>query len=234
MPPSDSAAASLTAPTRQGRFWNNGQAFHTYLLNAISVLLPAGEAFVVQTMRDCRSAIAGPAALHAEIDGFIAEEERHSSAHGLYNARLAEQGYAIAELSAWIDKRMASLQRCSFEERMAICYALELITATLSRKLLSNPAWLVDDQSRESRLWRWHCQEEIQHVSLVGIAYKATGGKKSALWIATLLAGIWLVGDLRHIVQSFRKTDKKRGRLKTFEFGRGLVRFFAGGRHASI
>ena len=145
------------------RFWNQ-TPFRSYLFNAFSLLLPSGEQFVIRAMEDAATRLPEGAPLQEEVAQFVREERAHQRAHRLYNTQLAAQGYNAVALEARIGRAVQGLEQAlAWKERLALAAALEYLTALISRQALRGEGWLVHNASRQSSLWRWHCEEEVAH-----------------------------------------------------------------------
>lgn len=202
-----------TASAAQGRFWNE-TPFRSYLFNAFSLLLPSGEQFVIRAMQDAAVHLPEGSALHQAVAGFVREEQAHQRAHRQYNIQLAQQGYSAAVLEARAERAVDDLERAlHWRDRLALAAALEYLTAQVSHQALRG-GWLVQDPSREARLWRWHCQEELAHHGVALQLLRAVGQvgylRRMGLYG---LASLILLGDVARHIADFARTDRARGWL---------------------
>ena len=88
----------------------NGNAFRTRLFDALSLLLPCGEAFVIQAVADWL--VASPqaeAGLRSQAERFVREEMSHQRAHRLYNDGLARSGVPSQALEQRIESAVREL-----------------------------------------------------------------------------------------------------------------------------
>jgi hypothetical protein len=173
----------------------NGDLLRTRFFDALSLMLPSGEAFVIRAVTDWLDHERhGGQALRAQAQQFVREEQSHQRAHRLYNERLAQQGLPARELEARIEAAVAELAPLHLHTRLALAAAFEQLTAALSVQVLKGWPWLSRRaRGREARLWRWHCAEEVGHrhvvrdlavASRVGIVRRA-----GCLLLATLYLG---------------------------------------------
>ena len=72
------------------RYWCAGDPFETRFLEAMSLLAPEVERFVISAVR-ANAARVGEAAIARECRAFIREEADHSRVHNAFNRRLAGQ-----------------------------------------------------------------------------------------------------------------------------------------------
>jgi predicted metal-dependent hydrolase len=185
----------MTAPSSP---WN-GTVPRTRLFDALSLLLPSGERFVIATLEEWRSAARAriPSSLHAEVDRFIREERAHQRAHTRYNATIlasAPGAEAPARRAAAAADELATL---SLRTRLALCAAFELLTAVVSRELLERPFLLHAAQgSVQERLWRWHAKEELAHCHVALQAAEWGGVGRASRALALCLATAYLAFDV--------------------------------------
>lgn len=208
------------------RFWNQ-TPFRSYLFNAFSLLLPSGEQFVIRAMEDAATHLPEGAPLREEVAQFVREERAHQRAHRLYNAQLAAQGYNATALEARIERAVQGLQQAlAWKERLALAAALEYLTALVSRHALRGEGWLVHNASRQSSLWRWHCEEEVAHhgvaLRLLGEVGQVGYGRRMGLYV---LASLILLTDVARHTWDFFHTDRAQGRLGWLGGARSVAGF---------
>lgn len=196
------------------RFWNQ-TPFRSYLFNAFSLLLPSGEQFVIRAMEDAATRLPEGAPLQEDVAQFVREERAHQRAHRLYNTQLAAQGYNAVALEARIERAVQGLEQAlAWKERLALAAALEYLTALISRQALRGEGWLVHNASRQSSLWRWHCEEEVAHhgvaLRLLNEVGQVGYGRRLGLYV---LASLILLGDVARHTWDFFQTDRAQGRL---------------------
>lgn len=175
----------------------NGTVPRTRVFDALSLLLPSGERFVIATLEEWRVAADIPPALHAEVDRFIREEQAHQRAHERYNASILASTPCAAAAAQRIAAAATDLERRSLPTRLALCAAFELLTAVVSRELLERPFLLrAAAGSIQARLWRWHAREELGHCHVALLAAKCAGVSRFQRLMALCLATAFLAFDL--------------------------------------
>lgn len=168
------------------------------LFDALSLLLPAGEAFVIATLeqwrRETDSAIAAP--VQAEVDRLLREERAHQRAHARYNQALVAETPAASAAALRASQAADGLAGLSLPMKLALTVAFEHLTTVLSREILDRPYLLPDDGSMHSRTWRWHAQEEVEHshVAAEVAALSSIGHARRSL--ALCLATAYLSFDV--------------------------------------
>ena len=214
-----------TLPGSSGHYWNK-TPFRSYLFNALSLLLPCGEQFVIRAMQDAAARLPEDAALRGAVAAFVREEQAHQRAHRHYNLQLARQGYDAQALEERIARAVQALDaRLDWRERLALAAALEYLTALVSRQALRG-GWLVNDTSRESRLWHWHCEEELAHHGVALRLLHETGEVGPARRLGLYwLASVILLADVARHIADFARTDRARGWLGRGEVVRSTAAF---------
>lgn len=93
-------------------FWND-TPIRTYLFDAFSVLLPAGEQFVISVVQSSALQLPPTSPLANQSRDFVAEERAHQRAHRLYNQQLEKQGFEVKKYEREIEKDLDALDRKS-------------------------------------------------------------------------------------------------------------------------
>jgi predicted metal-dependent hydrolase len=209
----------------------NGDPLRTRLLDALSLLLPAGEAFVIRAVTDwldTQHHATEPASdtLRAQAQHFIDEERTHQRAHGLYNQRLAQQGLPALALAERMCQAAAQLNPLSLSTRLALGAAFEHLTVLLSHEVLKGQPWLSpDSDGPQAHLWRWHCAEEIGHryVMLDLAAHHGVGTLRRVACL--LLASLYLGGDVLGLLVTLLRHDLRHGHVRRGALALQTVRF---------
>jgi hypothetical protein len=197
-------------------WWNAGDPVRTRFFDALSLLLPAGEQFLIDTaadwLRASESAGATPSGLAAEVRRFIAEETAHQRAHRLYNDRLARHSPA-RHLEQRIEEALGPIRQSDLSTRIALGAAFEQLTALLSAEFLrEGDVWLGDGHSLQGRLWRWHCQEELDHCHVTADVMRAAGIGWCRRAAAMALSLLFIGSDVLVSVAGLCRSDRQAGR----------------------
>lgn len=212
----------ITSPTLAvdeipGLWWNNADAFRSRLFDAISLLLPSGEKFVITAVSDWLPTTPPlprpPSELQREAQRFIREEIAHSRAHRLYNERL--RAHAPAErLEQRVASALDTMAAWSLPTRIALASAFEQLTALLSAEVLRTPSvWLDEGETPQAKLWRWHCQEEIDHRHVVQDVMQVVGVSHARRVSAFLAAALYLCSDIAVILFVMFRCDVQARRI---------------------
>ncbi len=188
----------------------NATAPRTRLLDALSLLLPAGERFVIATLDEWRRRQPDqvPPALQKELDRFIREEQAHQRAHERYNASVLAAMPAAARAADRAARASDELSRLSLPMRLAMCAAFELLTAVVSRELLERSFLLSGPAtSAPARMWRWHAREELGHCHVALQAAACGGAGPLRRLLALVLAASYLSFDVATATTALVRCD---------------------------
>lgn len=163
------------------RHWLNGSAARTRFFDALSLLLPAGERFFIDALRDRLPALHG--APLADVRAFLGQEAWHSRVHVAYNDRLDAAGLPALRLAQFYSRRFARARTLlSADVQLATTVGGEHITSILAAWLLETPRVLDGANAEYAALWRWHSAEEIEHKDVTASVHRALGG---GYWLRT-------------------------------------------------
>ncbi|PMS22030.1 metal-dependent hydrolase [Trinickia dabaoshanensis] len=191
----------------------NGTGVRSRFFDALSLLLPGGEQFLIETLESWRaSAQLGPGdELGGEIDRFIREEQAHRRAHANYNAALVDAVPHMQPLVERANAITADLAGFSAPMKLALVVAFEHLTAVLAEEIEAHPFLLVRNDSRAARLWRWHAREELGHRHVAVCVANRAGIGRGALTLALLLATLYLATDLLRYTFALCRCDVRAG-----------------------
>lgn len=208
--------------------WNE-DVFRTRLFDALSILLPSGETFVVKAVEQAALSLdknsSRCTALQKEVLRFVREEVAHQRAHRLYNDRLQRDGAPAIELEQRIANATRRLESLGLHTRLAFATAFEQLTALLSHEILRSPAWLTANRCRQSDLWRWHCAEEIGHRHVTPsllIAHRVAPSQRIACFV---VATAMLIVDVTGLVAALCAHDVQRRAVSRTTLLRQACRF---------
>lgn len=156
--------------------WVPGDPFTTHMINALHMLLPAGERWFVHVFKQALPYITDPE-LKEQVKGFMGQEGTHAVAHQRVLEHMKEQGLdptPYVENVEWIFEKMLGdntlpprAQRFWLMERVAMIAAIEHYTAVLGQWILN--AHPLDEAGADAvmmDLLRWHGAEEVEHRSV--------------------------------------------------------------------
>ena len=201
----------------QRPLWWNQDALRTRMLDALSMMLPSAEQFLLDTAAQWLRCDSVPSPyisrLASQVRDFMADETAHQRAHQHYNARLAATGLPVAYWLERCDHAVSSLANLALEQRLALASAFEHLTAVFSKEILrTSSPWLTAEATVESRLWRWHCQEELAHSDVVFGLLPTVALSAGRRALTVLVAAGYLLSDLVGLTVAMCREDVRAGR----------------------
>ena len=191
--------------------WNNGSAVRSQLFNTLSVFLPAGEAFFVDTVRGFAQPASRPnrGELQRDVALFLKQESAHRRWHERYNAVVSSAYPTFLAPIRYMNGHWRLVGRItSRRARLAITVAIEHLTTVLSRRILSDASLLEGAEPEFSSLWRWHALEELEHKSVAYDLYVSTYGSarglKYYMRIVVVLFVVQFAGILLRVLKQER------------------------------
>ncbi|WP_454845816.1 metal-dependent hydrolase [Pseudomonas farris] len=201
-------------------FWND-TSIKTYLFDACSVLLPAGEQFVISVVESAALRLQQTSVLAEHSRNFVAEERAHQRAHRRYNQQLENQGFEVKQFEHMIEKDLEALRsKLSLNAQLALAAAFEHVTAVMSAAALRRNGLLSVKESPQTRLWRWHCAEEVAHQHVTTDLLRSLGIPYwQRIFYFLAASGLMAFDVIRHM-HSFARLDIARGRVSSKEVRR--------------
>jgi hypothetical protein len=195
----------------------NGTVVRSRFFDALSLLLPTGEQFLIETLESWRASVRWEPddALGSEIARFVREEQAHRRAHANYNAALVEATPLVRPVLERANDITAELAHFSARMQLALVVAFEHLTAVLAEEIDAHPFLLVDDDSRPARLWRWHAREELGHRHVAVSLADRAGIGRGRLRVALLLATGYLATDMLRYTFALCRCDVRAGASRT-------------------
>lgn len=190
------------------RHWFMGHPVHTAVVNALSLLFPAGERFFIRSVKHYEGQIGDPA-LKEAMRAFYGQEAHHQKEHLAANAALEEQGFEIASFLAWWEKVAFQVVEPRFSPhiRLAATAAAEHFTATLAEIALRDKVLEQAHPSMQALLF-WHAAEEIEHKSVAFDVLQTVDPRYRTrvvgfVVVSAVLGLGWVVGA-RHLLRQER------------------------------
>jgi predicted metal-dependent hydrolase len=210
------------------RHWCAGDPFETRFLEAMSLLAPEVERFVICAVR-ANVARAGDPAIARECGAFMHEEAEHSRVHNAFNRRLASQQIDVPVVLARVRRLMKLAERwLPSSGRLVIAAACEHLSALLSLWYLraARKEQILSAETR--RMFESHAREEIGHRAFVFDLLRRTGGGSVCSRVLALasvsVAGIWCT--LR-VVRDLSRLDPPQA--ETAPWSGGVIRLLRSG-----
>jgi predicted metal-dependent hydrolase len=149
-----------------------------HAMNALSFVLPQGEAYFAQSVRYYIDRIEDPK-LKEEARDFVYQEAVHAKEHSRSNEALKRVLPYGAEMEG-IARSLLNFSR-SFNPRitqLATTCALEHFTAMFAHSVLRDQDEVIERYDPAfAALWLWHAAEETEHKAVCFDVYEAIAGK---------------------------------------------------------
>lgn len=156
--------------------------------NAVSLMMPYVEPYVVRAMQDQlphlrerEAAGSTRPGLVADVQGYIAQEAQHQIQHRRFNQAIAGQVRGVAVLERWMERVYTRLWTRR-DERFRVAYAAasESIAYGVARWVERNHRELFDGADHQvATLYLWHLAEEVEHKS---VAYDVYDTRFTSRW----------------------------------------------------
>jgi predicted metal-dependent hydrolase len=220
------------------RYWFNGDAYLTHVMNAFSLTFPEGERMFIVAVRAFSEQVKDPLLLR-QVHGFLAQEAQHRREHAAFNDWLRALGVDVdryyAEVAAVLrvdqpDGQRSARLALKRRVQLAVTCALEHFTAILAE------LWLRRDDLRQLAhadvrpLWIWHSLEELEHKAVAFDVYLAVGGTYFARALAMIGATfvfLWKVGSIHTRLMCADRQHDPRVWLRGFWRCWGLGGYFS-------
>lgn len=146
------------------RHWVRGDMFASAFLNALSVVFPLGEAFMIEALRPWQARTEGR--MSDEIAAFIQQEAAHSREHANFNKAIVDAGYDIEALGRAIKMFTSFFADSSDLTKLGATMCIEHFTAIIGAEILKNRDHLEGTDLELRKLWLWHAVEEVEHKAV--------------------------------------------------------------------
>ena len=213
------------------RHWCAGDAFETRLLEAMSLIAPEVERFVIGAVANNVRMASCPEGARAAM-AFLREEAEHSRVHRRFNQRLALQEIDLAKTLHSVRSAMELGRRLlSPRAQLAIAAACEHLSALLSLSFLRAERRFEIRPASVARLFEQHARDEIAHRAVVFDLLKDAGGSGWVVRAAALAlvsaAGLFCVP---RVVNALLRCE---GRSAVHPWGRSAARWLRAKRWIS-
>lgn len=226
--------AGITVPSaRRLRFewpadldpdWTPGQPELACVANAVSLLMPHAEPYVVRSVRAVLDDL--PVPLRAEAEAWAAQEATHHGAHHRFNRILVARRPSLGRVDGWVRRTFAWLDRRSTRFGLAYAAGFELLAFMAARWVDRRSSTLFRGaEPVPTTLFLWHLAEEVEHKAVAFDVLRATGGRRAALaagMAAAMVVMAWftVLGTVAGLAASDRLwRPSAHGRMLRWSFG---------------
>jgi predicted metal-dependent hydrolase len=160
--------------------WNPRFPELSYAADAVSLILPYGEPYIVRTTRRAVPDLeaAGRTELAAEARQLASQEARHHAEHRRFNDRMVAAEPSLARVQRWMDRAYGRLERTrSAEFSRAFAAASETVAFSIARWAdRHDDVVFAGVEPSTAALFRWHLAEEVEHKSVAHDVWAALDG----------------------------------------------------------
>lgn len=197
----------IRRPVRAIDPWCGGDPFQTRLLEAMSLLAPEVERFVIDAVHDALRGLHPDDPRTAVGRSFMREEAAHSAGHHAFNRRVVARGQDPALLLRG-PRAIESLARrwLPLGLRLCVASAAEHLSAVVSRLYLDSAARQAIADPEIRALFDRHAVEEIAHRAVVFDIARAAGtngcvARALSLSASVLIGLVCVAGVMRGLRQ---------------------------------
>ena len=194
-------AGSPTLIVRKVRFaypddmparWNTRVPEAAIAANAVSLLMPYVEPYVVSSVRRALPTL--PPELRDATESYLRQEQQHHVQHRRLNEIVAAQYRGVTTIEKWMRRTYRRLSHRHGERfNLAFAAGFETVAFASARWFESHRRELFDGADPvPASLFLWHLAEEVEHKSIAHDAYVARGGGRLMYAFAMLLSLIIL------------------------------------------
>lgn len=163
--------------------WIPSDPEFTAMVNAVSIIMPYLEPFLIQAVRDVIAQVSD-ANVVTQGKALNHQEQIHYQVHRRFNAVLKNNGYPeLAEIEKIIQARYQRLSQCSLQTRMAYGAGFESMTLGVTKWLVTQRVKLfANADPRVVSFILWHMVEETEHKFVAFDVYQARYGTGLKSW----------------------------------------------------
>jgi predicted metal-dependent hydrolase len=190
------------------KYWFGGNKLITHLENTFSILIPPGERFFIQSVRNYAERVADDPGFSALVQDFIRQEGHHTRAHNEFNAHFAKHGIDVRREEAYAARVMERAARWLPKKiQLGITVFFEHLTATGAHLLFAAPEIAREIHPEALRFWRWHAAEELEHKAVAFDLLRRVGGGYATRMLSVLVGLIWFAPAFAIMARRMMKAD---------------------------
>ncbi|HEX7135519.1 MAG TPA: metal-dependent hydrolase [Iamia sp.] len=188
--------------------WSPQQPELACVANAVSMLMPHAEPYVVRSVKTALDDLDGP--LRAEAETWVAQETAHHGAHARFNRILLARRPSLRRVDRWMATTYRWLGRRSNRFGLAYAAGFETVAFMVARWVDKRSSYLFRGADRTATtLFLWHLAEEVEHKSVAFDVQRARGGGRFSFavgMVAAMLMTAWftMLGTLVGLAASRR------------------------------
>jgi len=161
--------------------------------NAVSLLMPHTEPYVVNSVRSCIDDLrATDPELADRARAYVSQEAQHHAQHRRFNDILVAHYPSLRRLESQMVWVFAFLGRRSVRFGLAFAAGFETTAFVAARWVDRNQRLLRGGDPTATTMFLWHLAEEVEHKEVAFDVYEAHGGGRLRYAWATTVAGVLL------------------------------------------
>lgn len=189
------------------KYWFGGNAIITHVENTFSILIPPGERFFIQSVRNYADQV-DDSELAKLVQAFIAQEGHHTRAHHQFNRHFEQFGIGVAREEAYAARVMERAARYLPKKmQLGITVFFEHLTATGAHMLFAEPEIARMIHPEALRFWRWHAVEELEHKAVAFDLLRKAGGGYWTRVFSALVGLLWFAPAFVRMARRMMKED---------------------------
>ncbi len=193
------------------RLWVGDHVWLTQFFNALSILIPEAERFMIKAIRRATDHI-DDELLKNECKVFVIQEAHHQKIHDKLNQVLIEQGYSIEKDIKATNSLFNVLGKLPLRFQLGIASALEHLTAIVSSVGLEEmDTFYQISHPKMCDLWQWHGAEELEHKTVVFNLFRKLGGgyflRVVSALMTLIICGLFLFTIHVRLIRQYRKLE---------------------------
>lgn len=184
--------------------WAPNRAF-AHDRNASSTIPTYVEPYLIKVMQRAKAILPeNEAALHRDIDIFIAQESQHFRQHNAFNRRIREAGYpGLAAFEEELrETYVGFLEKRSLKFNLAYSEGFESLGPPAASLWFDHSDAFIRDADPEAvALWKWHMAEEFEHRDVCHRLFHALYSKNpwQRIWNGWLFRCYGFICALHHL-----------------------------------
>ncbi len=188
--------------------WSPQQPELATVANAVSLLMPHVEPYVVDAVRSVVDELDGP--LRDEAEAWIGQESAHHGAHARFNRILLGRRPQLRWVDRWMTRTYAWFGRRSQRFGLAYAAGAETVAFMVARWVDRRSSTLFRGADRTATtLFLWHLAEEVEHKSVAFDVHRARGGGRLGYAVGmttamVVMAWFTMLGTLTGMVANRR------------------------------
>lgn len=191
-------------PSRARKYvWRDNAWSSAYILT-FSAFIPAGERFVIDSVRAFRDQLKDPE-LRDRATGLIGQEAMHSKLHAEFNEMYEKKGLPVERMARFGERYLDTIMRIIPQKTsLAIACGIEHVTAIMAEEVFSNREGETEHLDPVVHdFLMWHLLEELEHKSVAFDMYEEIDGGYlhriaafMLIWAVSVPCGLYSVNQI--------------------------------------